>query len=60
MMTTKENLHNIRIDSNNKIEGFYTLLTNGSVVCLPNNEYIVPEEVLEVLEKKKIKFTFLR
>ena len=60
VMTTKEILHEIKIDSKDKIEGFYTLLTNGSVICLPDNEYIVPEEVLRELEKNKIKFTFLK
>ena len=34
----------------------YTLLTNGSVVCLPNNEYLVPDYVLSVLVKRGIQF----
>jgi len=58
--TTKKILYEIRIDSKDKIEGFYTLLTNGSVVCLPDNEYIVPDNVLIELNKQGIKYTVLK
>ncbi|KKM72705.1 hypothetical protein LCGC14_1417770 [marine sediment metagenome] len=51
-----EDLEEIKIKSRDKVKGFYTLLTNGSVVCLPNNEYIVPKYVLNELEKKGINF----
>ena len=54
------NLQAIKIDFKDKVNGFYTLLTNGSVVCFPNNEYIVPKEVLGELKKKKIKFEVLK
>ncbi len=35
-------LEEIKVDPKDRVRGFYTLLTNGSVICLPNNEYIVP------------------
>lgn len=59
-MNVNNSLQQIKIDSKDKVNGFYTLLTNGSVVCLPDNEYIVPENVLGELKKKKIKFEVLK
>lgn len=54
---TSKNVKEIKIDNKDKIDGFYTLLTNGSVVCLPDNEYIVPEEVLMELQTRGIKYS---
>jgi len=52
----KEGLQRIKISEEHKINGFYTLLTNGSVVCLPDNEYLVPEYVLSILLKSGVNF----
>ena len=52
----KETLQKIKISDKHQVNGFYTLLTNGSVVCLPNNEYLVPDYVLSVLVKRGIQF----
>ncbi len=51
-----EDFEEIKIKSKDKVKGFYSLLTNGSVVCLPDNEYIVPKYVLSELEKEGINF----
>ena len=51
-----EEFEDIKIKSRDKVRGFYTLLTNGSVVCLPDNEYLVPKYVLSELEKEGITF----
>ena len=51
-----EDFEEIKIKPRDKVKGFYTLLTNGSVVCLPDNEYIVPKYVLKELEKEGINF----
>ncbi len=53
----ENNLEEIKIDSQDKVKGFYTLLTNGSVVCLPDNEYLVPKYILSELVKEGIKFS---
>lgn len=51
------NLKRIKIDAKDEVRGFYKLITNGSsTVCLPDNEYIVPESVLGELKEEKIKF----
>jgi hypothetical protein len=52
----ENNLEEIKVDFKDRVKGFYTLLTNGSVICLPNNEYIVPKSVLSELAKQGIKF----
>ena len=47
----------IKINLKDKIRGFGVLLTSKfSFHCLPNNEYIVSEDILERLRKQKIKF----
>ena len=51
-----EDFEKIVIDSKDEVQGFYTLLTNGTVVCFPDNEYIVPKSVLSELVTKGIKF----
>ena len=55
-MSMENNLEEIKVDFKDRVKGFYTLLTNGSVICLPNNEYIVPKYVLTELEKQGVKF----
>jgi len=52
----ENNLEEIKVDPKDRVRGFYTLLTNGSVICLPNNEYIVPKYILGELAKQGIKF----
>ncbi len=47
----------IQIDKEDEVKGFYILLSQGSVKCLPNNEYIVPKERLAELVKSGIRFT---
>ncbi len=55
-MSMENKLEEIKVDFKDRVKGFYTLLTNGSVICLPNNEYIVPKYVLNELEKQGVKF----
>lgn len=57
MNEKEKNLEEIKIDSQDKVKGFYILLTNSSVVCLPDNEYLVPKYILSELVKKGIKFS---
>ena len=52
----EKDIEEIKIATKDKVRGFYTLLTNGSVVCLPNNEYLVPKYVLSELEEENIQF----
>lgn len=53
----EEIIEEIRIDPEDEVKGFRILLkTNSSFICLPDNKYIVPENVLEELEKYDIKF----
>ena len=56
--TSKNKL--IEIDNKDKVKGFYTLLTNGSVRCLPNEKYIIPDYCLKVLQKENIKFKVIQ
>lgn len=54
----QKNIH-IRINSGeeNKDKGFFELLTSGNTIkCLENEEYLVPSNVLKVLNKKKVDF----
>jgi len=48
----------IKIDKKYKVRGFSILITNNNfpIHCLPNNEYIVEENLLTKLKKEKIKF----
>ncbi len=51
------NLFHIKINSSedNKDNGFYTLMASGAViVCLDDDEYVVPEKAVERLNNKKI------
>lgn len=50
----------IKIKEKDKINGFSILLTSGSIVCLPNNEYIVPKHILNELEKKHVNFKIIK
>lgn len=52
----EKDIEEIKIATKDKVRGFYTLLTNDSVICLPNNEYIVPKHALSELAKEGIKF----
>jgi len=56
----RKNLRRIKIGIKDKVKGFYELITSdSSIVCLPDNEYIIPESILERLREKKIKFSKL-
>ena len=49
----------IKINSgeDNKDFGFYSLLASGaSIICLEDDEYIVPEEAIEKLNEKDINY----
>jgi hypothetical protein len=51
------NLFHIRINSSesNKDAGFFALMTSGaSIICLKDEEYIIPENAVEKLNEKKI------
>ncbi|MFH1695123.1 MAG: hypothetical protein ABH850_01695 [Candidatus Micrarchaeota archaeon] len=58
--SAKEEIRLIKINDKDKVKGFYTLLTNGSVRCLPDQKYIVPKYCLDVLDKEKIQFEVIR
>lgn len=49
----------IKIDPEDEIRGFYILLTKSSGICLPNNEYVVPEYILDELIKENVKFKII-
>jgi hypothetical protein len=52
-----DNLLHIKINSSeaNKDSGFYNLMTSGAiVVCLKDEEYLVPKKALVKLNEKKI------
>ena len=50
----------IKIKEKDKVSGFYALIKGDySIVCLPNNEYIVPSKVLKILEKEKISYEII-
>ncbi len=61
MKTTQTKTIKIRLNSDraNKVNGFYNLMLAGPVVCLPEDEYVIPEESLDVLKQKKIEFEVL-
>lgn len=45
----------INSDENNKDDGFYALMLSGSsIVCVKDEEYIVPEKALTKLNEKEI------
>jgi len=47
----------INSDDNNKDNGFYTLMTSGtSIICLEDEEYVVPEEAISKLNDKEITY----
>ena len=52
-------MFHIKINSNeeNKDNGFFALMTSGaSIVCLKDEEYIVPKEAVSRLNKKEIDY----
>ncbi len=59
--TYGQKLVKIRLNSDrsNKVKGFYDLIMFGPVSCLPNDEYVVPEESINVLKQNKIEFELL-
>lgn len=60
-MVRINNLELIRIDQRDEAKGFYTLfISDYSIVCLPDNEYIIPKCMLKKLRKKKIKFKLVK
>lgn len=53
------NLFHIKINSSedNKDNGFYALMTSGaSIICLADEEYVVPKEAVDKLNNKKISY----
>jgi len=52
----KSGVNVIKIKEKDDEKGFYTLLTNGSVKCLKNNRYIVPDYCIGILKKEGINF----
>ena len=58
--TKKSEVRLIKINEKDKVKGFYTLLTNGSVRCLTEERYIVPKYCLEILDKANIQFEVIR
>ena len=49
----------IQIDAKDSEKGFYTLLTNGSIVVSKDNKYIVPAYCMKILSDNKINFKTL-
>lgn len=51
----------IRIKKADEMKGFGIIMNENKhpVYCLPNNEYIVEDNLLKILRKKKIRFTEL-
>ncbi len=50
----------IKINPKDKVKGFYTLLTNGSVKCYKNNKYMVPNYCLGILKKERVSFEVIK
>lgn len=46
----------IKISEEHDAAGFYLLMTNGTVKCLPDNVYLVNEEQLKLLDQHKIHY----
>ena len=47
----------LNASEDNKDAGFFALMTSGaSVICLDNEEYVVPEEAVSRLNQKKIDY----
>ena len=59
-MENEEGASLIQISQKDKVKGFYALLTNGSVRCLPNQKYVVPKYCLDILNQKKINYELLK
>jgi len=50
-------MFHIKLNSSeeNKDSGFFALMTSGaSIICLEDEEYVVPKEAVDRLNKKKI------
>jgi len=50
----------IRISEKHDAKGFYLLMTNGTVKCLPDNVYIINKDQLKLLDKHKIRYKQLK
>lgn len=46
----------IQIPEQYNAKGFYNLMLNGPVKCLPDNVYVVNEEQIKILKKSSIPF----
>jgi len=56
----KEEFKLIKINEKDRVKGFYTLLVNSPVRCLPDEKYIVPKHCLDILDKEKVQFEIIR
>jgi len=50
----------IKITEKHAVKGFYLLMTNGTVKCLPDDVYVVNKEQLKLLDKHKIHYKKLK
>jgi predicted metalloendopeptidase len=50
----------IKISEEHDAAGFYLLMTNGTVKCLPDNVYLVDEKQIELLDQHKIHYEKMR
>lgn len=57
----KQELKLIKIKQEDKVKGFYILLTKNysSFKCFRDEKYIVPKDCLKILEKHNIRFKVL-
>ena len=46
----------IKISEEHDAKGFYLLMINGTVKCLPDNVYVVNDEQLALLDQHKIHY----
>ena len=51
--------HEIRLQGDLRVRGFYVLMRSGSFVALPEDVYIVSEDQLDLLRAEGIPFKFL-
>lgn len=57
MSDLETKLERIIIDFKDEVNGCYTLLTSiYTIICLPNNTYIVPRPALDLLNNKSINY----
>ena len=46
-------------DDNSRKQGFYELIQRVRVVCLPGDEFLLPEASLTILDERGIPYTVL-